>query len=156
MEDQDELMDLIRPMQDQVKRLIPAKLTNKSAIAQFMEKLEVEFVNCIWARLDMDEAVRNTIPIDPNDADAVAARAKQLKDRKTERYLFEEVAAIAKDLARGSADREEYDFGSNAHGTEGMNLKAIKSGSDCSELSFGKEGRSSHRENRTMAGSNVG
>ncbi|KAJ7920345.1 hypothetical protein B0H13DRAFT_1867685 [Mycena leptocephala] len=59
--------------------------------------------------------------------DAVAARAKQLKDRETERYLFEEVVAVAKDLARGSADREEYDFGTGAQGAEGMNRKAIES-----------------------------
>jgi hypothetical protein len=41
--------------------------------------------------------------------------------------LFEEVVAVAKDLARGSADREEYDFGNSAHGTEGVNRKAIQS-----------------------------
>ncbi|KAJ7030927.1 hypothetical protein C8F04DRAFT_1186391 [Mycena alexandri] len=125
MEDQDELMDLIRPMQAQVKRLVPAKLTNKSAIARFLEKLDVDFVNRIWARLDMDEVVRNQIPIDQNDAVAVAARTKQLKDREAERYLFEEVIAVAKDLARGSTDREEYDFGASTY-TSGSR-KTIKS-----------------------------
>lgn len=127
MEDQDELMDLIRPMQAQVKRLVPAKLTNKSAIARFLEKLDTDFVNRIWARLDMDEVVRNQIPIDQNDAAAVAARTKQLKDRETERYLFEEVVTVAKDLASGSTDREEYDFGASNYNTEGIQRKNIKS-----------------------------
>jgi hypothetical protein len=124
MEDQDELMDLIRPMQSQVKLLIPAKLTNKAAIARFMEKLDSDFVNRIWSRLDMDEVVRNSIPVDPTDAVAVAARAKQLKDREDERYLFEEVVAVTRDLARSTVDRHEYNFGLSS---EGVNRKAIKS-----------------------------
>jgi hypothetical protein len=138
MDDQDELMDFIRPLQVQVKRLIPDKLTNKTAIARFMEKLDADFVSRIWNRLDMDEVARNMMPVDPDDAAAVAARAARIKARETERYLFEEVIAVAREIAKGSTDRGEYDFGVSTSGTEKVNRRAIKSEVDSVALNLEK------------------
>ncbi|KAJ6474172.1 hypothetical protein C8R45DRAFT_935577 [Mycena sanguinolenta] len=139
MDDQDELMDLIRPLQLQVKRLIPGKLTNKTAIARFMEKLAPEFVSRIWMRLEMDEVARNMIPVDPADADAVRERSERLRARETERYLFDEVIAVAREIAKGSNDRGEYDFGASTSGTERINRRPIKSEMDVFALNMEKK-----------------
>jgi hypothetical protein len=101
--------------------LIPDKLTNKTAIARFMEKLGADFVSCIWNWLDMDEVARNMIPVDPGDTAVVAVRAARMKACETECYLFEEVIAVAREIAKGSTDRGEYDFGVSTSGTEKVN-----------------------------------
>ncbi|KAJ6464964.1 hypothetical protein C8R45DRAFT_1174291, partial [Mycena sanguinolenta] len=139
MDDQDELMDLIRPLQLQVKRLIPGKLTNKTAIARFMEKLAPEFVSRIWMRLEMDEVARNMIPVDPADADAVRERSERLRAHETEPYLFDEVIAVAREIAKGSNDRGEYDFGASTSGTERINRRPIKSEMDVFALNMEKK-----------------
>jgi hypothetical protein len=97
-----------------------------------MEKLDADFVSRIWNRLDMDEVARNMMPVDPDDAAAVAARAARIKARERERYLFEEVIAVAREIAKGSTDRV------STSGTEKVNRRAIKSEVDSVALNLEK------------------
>lgn len=140
IDDQDELMDLIRPMQVEVKRLIPTKLTNKIAVARFMEKLTPEFASRIWSRLDMDEVALDALPIDPTDVAAVAAKLKRQTDRETERYMFSDILRVARTLATTSADRGEYDTGATLQTSSGKRIKTEIVGV---KLELGKQQRES-------------
>ena len=111
VEDQDGLLELIREVQVEIKKLIPRTLNNKQAIARFVEKLDKDFTNRMWTRLEMNELAEDAIPVDPTDAAAVAARKTKLEKRATERYLFDDVLTVVRELSRGSADRGEYDTG---------------------------------------------
>jgi hypothetical protein len=110
-EDQEELMDLVRPVQLEVKKLVPDQLTHKSAVAKFMDKLAPEFQAKIWNRLDMDKVARDLIPVDPTDAVAVAARAARIKAREKDRYLFEDVVTVAREISQDYAFKGEYSSG---------------------------------------------
>lgn len=111
VEDQDGLLELIREVQVEIKKLIPRTLNNKQAIARFVEKLDKDFANRMWTRLEMNELAEDAIPVDPTNALAVAARKTKLEQRATERYLFDDVLTVVRELSKGSADRGEYDTG---------------------------------------------
>lgn len=123
IDDQDELMSLIRPIQVEVKKLVPKKLTNKMAVSRFMEKLSPEFANRVWARLDMDEIALDSQPVDANDPAAVAAKAQRLVDREEERYVFSDIIRVARMLATDSIDRGEYDPGAATQATSTTRAK---------------------------------
>jgi hypothetical protein len=111
VEDQDGLLELIREVQVEIKKLIPRTLNNKQAIARFVEKLDKDFTNRMWTRLEMNELAEDAIPVDPTDAVAVAARKTKIEERANERYLFDDVLTVVRELSKGSVDRGEYDTG---------------------------------------------
>jgi hypothetical protein len=129
-------MDLIRPLQVEVEKLIPGKLTNKIAIARFMDKLSLPFANRIWTRLEMDEVAYDSQPVDLTDVAAVAARKKKIESREEERYQFEDVVRVARELSKGSADRNEYDSGIATEANSGRRTIKVEpdSGRDKKQL----------------------
>ena len=109
--DQDGLLKLIREVQMELKKLIPRMLNNKQGVGRFIEKLDPAFTTKMWSRLEMNEIMQDSVPVDPADMAAVVARKLRMEKRETEGHLFDDVLTVVRLLARENASQVEYDNG---------------------------------------------
>jgi hypothetical protein len=100
MDGQDKLFDFIQALQVQVEHLISGKMSSNEAIATFLGKLDAEFVNAVWTRLDMQEVFAGT----GSKPDHVALG----KAEEFEHSSFEKVVSVAKMILQGAVARNDY------------------------------------------------
>ncbi|KAJ7127726.1 hypothetical protein C8R44DRAFT_733162 [Mycena epipterygia] len=109
MDNQGMLFDLIRTLQAQVKHLVPGKMSSNEAIVAFLGKLDADFVNGIWNRLDMEEVIQSTLPKESLEA-SVDSDVEKRKRNEIEYYSFDMVVSVAKEIAQNIVDRNEYNL----------------------------------------------